>query len=86
MIPPHLTLAMIVRNEEAYLSRCLLSVKNLADEIIVVDTGSVDATKQIALDAGAKIVDFPWCDDFSAARNAGLDVATGRWILVLDAD
>jgi hypothetical protein len=86
MIPPHLTLAMIVRNEKAYLSRCLLSVKNLADEIIVVDTGSVDATKQIALDAGAKIVDFPWCDDFSAARNAGLEVATGRWILVLDAD
>ena len=86
MTPPLLTLAMIVRNEEAYLSRCLLSVKNLADEIIVVDTGSVDASKQIALDAGAKIVNFPWSDDFSAARNAGLDVATGRWILVLDAD
>ena len=86
MTPSLLTLAMIVRNEEAFLERCLLSVKNLADEIIVVDTGSIDSTKQIALDAGAKIVDFPWCDDFSAARNAGLDVATGRWILVLDAD
>jgi len=83
---PHLTLAMIVRNEETFLGRCLLSVKDLADEIIVVDTGSLDATKQIALDAGAKIVDFPWCDDFSAARNAGLDASTGRWILVLDAD
>ncbi|MCX6974795.1 MAG: glycosyltransferase, partial [Verrucomicrobia bacterium] len=86
MTPALLTLAMIVRNEEAFLGRCLLSVKNLADEIIVVDTGSIDSTKQIALDAGAKIVDFPWCDDFSAARNAGLDIATGRWILVLDAD
>lgn len=86
MTPPLLTLAMIVRNEEAFLGRCLLSVKNLADEIIVVDTGSVDASKQIALSAGAKIVNFPWCDDFSAARNAGLDVATGSWILVLDAD
>ncbi len=86
MTPPLLTLAMIVRNEETFLGRCLLSVKNLADEIIVVDTGSVDASKQIALAAGAKTVDFPWCDDFSAARNAGLDIATGRWILVLDAD
>jgi hypothetical protein len=83
---PTLTLAMIVRNEQATLSRCLLSAKKVADEIIVVDTGSVDATRQIAMDAGAKIIDFPWCDDFSAARNAGLDIAKGRWILVLDAD
>jgi len=77
---------MIARNEEAVLGKCLLSAKDIADEIIVVDTGSIDSSKQIALDAGAKVVDFPWCDDFSAARNAGLDVSTGQWILVLDAD
>ena len=77
---------MIARNEEDFIGRCFLSVKDLANELILVDTGSVDSTKKIALDAGAKIVDFPWCDDFSAARNAGLDIATGRWILVLDAD
>lgn len=82
----NLTLAMIARDEEASIARCLASVRGLAEEVIVVDTGSNDRTVGIALEAGAEVVRFPWCDDFSAARNAGLNAATGRWILVLDAD
>lgn len=77
---------MIARNEAAVIGKCLLSAKEIADEIIVVDTGSLDSTKQIASSVGAKIIDFHWCDDFSAARNASLEESTGRWILVLDAD
>ena len=54
--------------------------------MIVVDTGSSDDTAAIALRCGARVLHFDWCDDFSAARNAGLEAARGRWILVLDAD
>jgi hypothetical protein len=54
--------------------------------LIVVDTGSTDDTSDIAQSCGARVLNFPWCDDFSAARNEGLKVARGRWILVLDAD
>lgn len=84
--PPSLTLCMIVRDEAARLPACLHSVRGLADEIVIVDTGSVDTTRDVALAAGAILVERPWDGDFSAARNAGLAVATGRWILVLDAD
>jgi O-antigen biosynthesis protein len=77
---------MIVKNEEKYLEQCLNSVKDLVDEMIVVDTGSMDKTKEIAVKFGAKVFDFEWCDDFSAARNESLKHATGDWILVLDAD
>ncbi len=77
---------MIARDEEELIGRCLASIRPVADEIIVVDTGSEDRTKEIALDAGAKLIDFPWIDDFSAARNAGLEQARGEWILFLDAD
>jgi hypothetical protein len=83
---PSLTLVVIARNEAACIARCLDSAKILADEMIVVDTGSVDETRAIARDRGARVLDFEWCDDFSAARNAGLAAARGRWILVLDAD
>jgi hypothetical protein len=83
---PHLTLAVIARNEEAVLKRCLDSVQGIAQQIVVADTGSTDRTRAIAQAAGAHIVDFPWCNDFSAARNAALQAARGRWILVLDAD
>lgn len=77
---------MIVKNEAESIARCLYSIHGVADEIVVVDTGSTDATREIATAAGAIIVQRPWTDDFSAARNASLDAATGEWILVLDAD
>lgn len=83
---PTLSLCMIVKNEENFLERCLNSVKGLVDEIIIVDTGSTDKTKEIARRFTDKVFDFEWCDDFSAARNESLKHATGDWILVLDAD
>jgi len=81
-----LSVCMITLNEENDLSKCLKSVKPFADEIIIVDTGSTDKTKGIAKQFGAKLFDFTWVDDFSAARNVSLDHATGDWILVIDAD
>lgn len=83
---PTLSLCMIVKNEEQFLEPCLNSVNGLVDEIIIVDTGSTDKTKEIAAKFTDKIFDFEWCDDFSAARNASLKYATGNWILILDAD
>jgi glycosyltransferase involved in cell wall biosynthesis len=83
---PRLTLALIARDEEPVIARCLESVRHIAMELIVVDTGSTDNTRDIARKAGAKVLEFPWVDDFSAARNASLDAATGQWILALDAD
>ncbi len=77
---------MIVKDEEELLPRCLESVCGAVDEIIVVDTGSSDRSAAIARKHGAKVVEFAWCDDFAAARNAGLELATGDWILFLDAD
>ncbi len=83
---PKLTLSMIVKNEEKFLHGCLESVKNVADEIIIVDTGSTDNTIKIAEQYGAKVLHFNWIDDFSAARNYSLKHSTGDWILYLDAD
>ena len=80
------SLTMIVRNEEENLPRCLESVQGLFDEIIVVDTGSTDRTKEIAAGFGARVFDFAWIDDFSAARNVALDHASGDYALWLDAD
>ena len=77
---------MITKNEEKYLEQCLNSVKEIVDEIIIVDTGSSDKTKEIAKKFKAKIFDFKWGDDFSEARNESLKHATKDWILVLDAD
>lgn len=77
---------MIVKNEEKFLESCLNSVKNIVDEIIIADTGSKDGTKEIAKKFNAKICDFEWNDDFSAARNFSISKATKDWVLVLDAD
>ncbi len=77
---------MIVKNEARALDRCLESVKDWVGEMVVVDTGSTDATVAIALSHGARVSHFPWCDDFSAARNAALDQTTREWVLVLDGD
>ena len=80
------SLAMIVKNEEKVLKRCLESVKNLFDEIIIVDTGSTDNTKKIAKEYTNKIYDFVWVDDFSKARNFSFEKATKDYIMWLDAD
>ncbi len=77
---------LIVKNEAAFLEGCLLSLRGKVDEIVVVDTGSTDNTRDIALRHGCKLHEFAWCHDFSAARNYGLDRATGDWILYIDAD
>lgn len=81
-----ISLCIITKNEELFLEQCLNSVKELVDEIIVVDTGSSDKTKEIAQKFTNKVYDFEWCDDFSKARNESLKYATKDWILVLDAD
>ncbi|MDD5650285.1 MAG: glycosyltransferase [Candidatus Nanoarchaeia archaeon] len=81
-----LSVCMIVKNEEDCLKKCLESIKNIASEIIIVDTGSSDNTIKIAKFFGAKIFHFNWNDDFSAARNFSLEKATQHWVLVLDAD
>jgi cellulose synthase/poly-beta-1,6-N-acetylglucosamine synthase-like glycosyltransferase len=83
---PSLSLCMIVKNEEKYLARCLASLKPMVDEMIIVDTGSTDTTRDIAEVFGAKVFDYEWHDDFAAARNHSLEQAQGDWILVMDAD
>jgi tetratricopeptide (TPR) repeat protein len=80
------SLCMIVKDEEAMLPRCLASVAEHVDELIVVDTGSTDRTVAIAESFGARVLHHEWTGDFSAARNVGLDAATGDWLLYLDAD
>ncbi|WP_405170967.1 glycosyltransferase [Paenibacillus sp. FSL H8-0280] len=81
-----ISLCMIVKDEEELLPHCLASVQGAVDEIIVVDTGSSDRSAEIAQQYGALVVRFEWCEDFAAARNAGLERASGDWILFLDAD
>ncbi len=83
---PRLSVCLIVKNEETYLRQCLESVRDLWDELIVVDTGSTDRTVEIAREFGARVFDFTWQDDFGLARNYCIDQATGDWILSLDAD
>lgn len=80
------SLCMIVKNEEAWLARCLASAKPVVHEMIVVDTGSSDTTAAIATAFGAKLHHFAWNGNFSDARNYSLQQASGAWILVLDAD
>ncbi|MFA5450241.1 MAG: glycosyltransferase family 2 protein, partial [Clostridia bacterium] len=81
-----ISLCMIVLNEEKNLPRCLDSIKDAVDEIIIVDTGSTDATKAVAGKYTSKIYDFEWCDDFSAARNFSFSHATKDFVMWLDAD
>lgn len=83
---PRLSVCLIVKNEEQFLARCLDSIRPLAHQIVVVDTGSTDRTIEIARSFGAEVHAFTWCDDFSAARNAALLHARGDWVLSLDAD
>ncbi len=81
-----ISLNVIARDEERFLGDCLASARGVVDEIVVVDTGSQDKTREIAAAAGARVVEQPWSDDFSAVRNAALDASTGTHVLVLDAD
>ena len=81
-----LSLCMIVRDEEKTLKRCLDSVKSFINEIIIVDTGSKDKTKEIAKSFNSKIYDFKWINDFSAARNFAFSKATSDYIMWLDGD
>lgn len=80
------TLCMIVRNEEAFIEACLLSARPYVAEMIVCDTGSTDTTMVLAQSLGAQVVQREWTDDFAAARNYALSLASQPWILVLDAD
>src|SRR5579872_7358729 len=80
------TAALIVKNEAGVLARCLDSIAVHVDEIVIVDTGSEDATKEIAARYTNRIFDFTWIQDFSAARQFAFDRATGEWVFWLDAD
>jgi len=89
MIPKvPVSLCMIVKNEEIFLDTALKSINSLLglDDIVVVDTGSTDRTKEIAIENGAKVFNFEWCDDFSAARNFAAVKASNDWIFYIDAD
>ena len=81
-----LSLSMIVKNEEKFIAKCLMSVRPVADEMIVVDTGSTDRTQDIARALGAKVFELAWTGDFSEARNYAIAKSSGDWILSLDAD
>lgn len=83
---PELSLCMIVRNEETVLGRCLNSIRDAVDEIVIVDTGSIDQTRDIALSYTNNVFDFAWIDDFSMARNFAFSKATKPYIMWLDAD
>ena len=81
-----LSLCMIVKNEAANLAQCLTSVKDLVDEMVILDTGSSDRTLEIAKEFGVITASQEWGDDFAIARNEALKLVTGDWVLVLDGD
>jgi len=85
-VKPRISLCVIARDEEGLLPDCLASARGAVDELVVLDTGSRDATRARASAAGARVVEMAWGDDFAAARNEALRHATGDWILQLDAD
>lgn len=86
MSQPLLSLCMIVRDSARTLPACLESIAPWVDEMVVVDTGSVDETREIARRFGASVFEFPWIDDFAAARNESLRHATGEWLFWMDSD
>jgi glycosyltransferase involved in cell wall biosynthesis len=84
-LPPRLSAVLIVLDEEVHLPHCLASLRDIADEIVVLDAGSRDATVEIAKRFGARVATRPF-DDFGRQKQAALDLATGEWILSIDAD
>ena len=80
------SLCMIVKNEEDVLERCLESAVDLVDEIIIVDTGSTDGSREVAEKYADILIDFPWIDDFAAARNSVLKRCSGKWFMFVDTD
>jgi hypothetical protein len=86
MTPYRVALVMIARNEAPRIVRALASARNCVDELVVLDTGSTDATIALARSAGARVGHFEWCDDFAAARNAALALADADWNVIVDAD
>ena len=85
MLKLKLSACAIMKDEEKNIACWLRNMQQLADEIIVVDTGSVDRTAELAREGGAEVYPFSWCDDLAAAKNFALEQATGDWILFLDA-
>jgi GT2 family glycosyltransferase/SAM-dependent methyltransferase/tetratricopeptide (TPR) repeat protein len=85
-VPIKLSLCMIVRDNERTIDPCLESIRPWVDEIVVVDTGSTDCTPEVCKSYGARLFEFPWCDDFSAARNESLKHARGEWLFWMDSD
>lgn len=81
-----ISLCVICKNEEKTIARCIQSVKEMVDEIVIVDTGSTDSTMEVAKKEGAKLYQIAWENDFAKARNYAIDKATGDWIIFLDAD
>ncbi|MGA3403173.1 MAG: glycosyltransferase [Acetobacteraceae bacterium] len=86
MPQPRLSMCMIARDSARTLRAALDSIRPWVDEMVVVDTGSVDATPEIAAACGARVAHFPWCDDFAAARNESLRLASGDWLFWMDSD
>jgi glycosyltransferase involved in cell wall biosynthesis len=81
-----LSLCLIAKNEAHQLARCIESVRGLAEDVLVLDTGSTDGTPELARSLGARVEFFEWCNDFAAARNVALTHIASDWVLVLDAD
>jgi tetratricopeptide (TPR) repeat protein len=86
MTSPRLSVCLITKDEERFLPGCLESVRGVADEVVLVDTGSTDATVEIARGFGCTVLHHAWDDHFSRARNRGIEAAAGEWIFVIDAD
>lgn len=81
-----LSICIIVKNEEKRIEQCLQSFEKYSFEVVVVDTGSIDHTKDVALKYTQNVYDFKWCDDFAAAKNYAVSKASGKYVMIIDSD